>query len=67
MADGFHPDLQRAARLIPRVNVTPRVLRVLRLLFRVLPLPRAPKAVAVADRHVPGPPGAPPVRPRSAV
>ncbi|MFO0576078.1 MAG: alpha/beta hydrolase [Polyangia bacterium] len=64
MADTFHPDLQRAARLMPSLNLTPRLLRVLRLLFRVLPMPRAPRAVAVEDRQVPGPPGAPPVRVR---
>jgi acetyl esterase/lipase len=64
MSDSFHPDLQRAARFIPRLTLTPRLLRVLRFLLRILPMPRAPQSVSVEEKRVPGPPGAPPVRVR---
>jgi len=61
----FHPDLRRAARLIPNVTVSRPVLAVMRFLTRFQPKPRAPEDVAVEDIQVPGPAGAPPVRVRT--
>ncbi|AKJ07107.1 acetyl esterase/lipase [Archangium gephyra] len=64
-ANPFHPDLQRAARLIPNVTVTRPVLAVMRFLTRLQPASRFPEAVEVKDVRVPGPEGAPPVRVRT--
>ncbi|MDI1436862.1 alpha/beta hydrolase [Polyangium sorediatum] len=64
MSQAFHPDLARAARFLPRVNLSPRLLSVLRFLMRVAPSPRAPRDVVVHDVRVPGPAGAPQVRVR---
>jgi acetyl esterase/lipase len=61
----FHPDLQRAARLIPNVTVTRPVLAVMRFLTRLQRAPRVPEDMAVEDVRVPGPVGAPPVRVRT--
>nr|UZH23230.1 hypothetical protein [myxobacterium MSr12020] len=64
MSSTFHPDLRRAARFIPRVTLSPRLLSVMRLLMRFVPAQRVPREVSVHDVMVPGPTGAPAVRVR---
>ncbi|WNG20375.1 alpha/beta hydrolase [Cystobacter fuscus] len=64
-ANPFHPDLQRAARLIPNVTMSQPVLAVMRFLTRLQRTPRVPEDVAVEDVRVPGSAGAPPVRVRT--
>lgn len=64
-ANPFHPDLQRAARLFPRITVNRPLLGVMRFLMRFQPKPRVPEDLAVEDVRVPGPAGAPPVRVRT--
>ncbi|WNG44357.1 alpha/beta hydrolase [Archangium minus] len=64
-ANPFHPDLQRAARLIPNITATRPLLAVMRFLMRFQSTPRAPEDVAVEDVQVPGSAGAPPVRVRT--
>ncbi|WP_257447475.1 alpha/beta hydrolase [Archangium lipolyticum] len=61
----FHPDLQRAARLIPNFTMTRPLLAVMQFLTRLQSTPRVPEDVAVEDVRVPGPAGAPPVRVRT--
>ncbi len=63
-ANPFHPDLQSAARFFPSFTITPRALRVVRWLFRLIPTSRAPDEVTVENVQVPGPEGASPVRVR---
>ncbi|WNG33871.1 alpha/beta hydrolase [Archangium violaceum] len=64
-ANPFHPDLQRAARLIPNITATRPLLAVMRFLMRFQSTPRAPEDVAVEDVQVPGSAGAPLVRVRT--
>lgn len=59
----FHPDLLPAARLIPRVSLTPRKLRAVRWLTGLRRTPRPPTLddVRAEDHVVPGVDGAPDV------
>ncbi|HEX4936740.1 MAG TPA: alpha/beta hydrolase [Gemmatimonadaceae bacterium] len=59
----FHPDLHALARWLPR-GLSPRLLRVLRLVTRLAPNVRLPPGVNVHDERVPGHAGAPDVRVR---
>jgi hypothetical protein len=48
-ANPFHPDLQRAARLIPNVTANRPLLAVMRFIMRLQPALRVPEDVAVED------------------
>lgn len=62
----FHPELRRAARLIPRFTFTPGLARFARFVQRVRGVPRPPmvQGVTVRDIVVPGIEGNPGVRVR---
>jgi hypothetical protein len=51
MAD-FHPELRRAARLIPRLTFTPGLVRFARFVQRLRGTPRPPAAPGVVIRDV---------------
>jgi acetyl esterase/lipase len=62
----FHPELRRAARLIPRFTFTPGLSRFARFVQRLRGTPAPPSApgVTIRDVMVPGPPANPSVRVR---
>ncbi len=64
MSPSFHPELQRAARFIPRGLASPRLVSFMRFMERFVKAPRVPEGVAVEEVRVPGPAGAPQVRVR---
>ncbi|WP_395244052.1 alpha/beta hydrolase [Agromyces sp. MMS24-K17] len=59
----FHPDL-RAARFIPNVPASPRIIRAMRRAGARMQPPPAPDDVRIEEVTVPGPAGAPDVRVR---
>jgi acetyl esterase/lipase len=64
MTEPFHPDLRLAALLTPRLDLSPRLVPVVRRLMRAVARARPRRDVEVRDVRVPGPLGAPDVRVR---
>ena len=62
----FHPELRRAARMIPRLTFTPGLARFARFMQRLRGAPRPPVApgVTIRDVMIPGPATNPSVRVR---
>jgi acetyl esterase/lipase len=62
----FHPELRRAARLIPRFSFTPRLARLARFIQRLrgIPKPPAVAGLTIRDVVIPGPASNPELRVR---
>ena len=51
----FHPDLQRVAKITPRVNYSNKNLWLINLLMSIIPAPKAPEGIFVENIIIPGP------------